>query len=118
MMYLVEIGEIKDMLSARYEIIRDKIWHETQPPEYNQKFQATIDEAWASYLNGIDCIALADTDIRDDFADIINYSAQGRVCIDMEDEDTPYILMPMELAQKVVVLGSLPDTWCPEKSAS
>lgn len=115
MMYLVEIGEIKDMLTAKKESIRNKIWRK---PEWDTSLHRKVEEEWVAYLNGIDCIIITDADIRYEFADIINYSAKGRVCIDLEDLETPYVLMPEELAQKVVVLGSLPDTWCPEKAAS
>ena len=116
MIDLLDIGEIKDLLLARYEGIKNRVWHENESltPFNNQQLQEKVDEAWASYINGIDCVVLSFSEIRDDFQDIINYSSQGRVCIDMDDDNTPYILMPKELAQKIVVLGSLPDHWSPE----
>ena len=72
-----------------------------------------LQSAWYNYLNGLDCTVIDKDDILEDFESIVNSSAQGRVCVyDKNYKD--YILVPMELARKAVVLGGLPDSWFPE----
>jgi len=81
-----------------------------------------LDALWAEYLNGIDCEVVDQDDIVEDFENLFNFSSRTRVCISMSRinnkrpgvffQDT-YVLIPKQLAEKVLVLGWFPDKWSP-----
>jgi hypothetical protein len=102
------VNKLAELFSARHK----DLWTKLAPTG-----RAAFQIAWAEYLNGLDCTVIDKDDILDDFESIVNSSAQGRVCVyDKNYKD--YILVPMELARKAVVLGGLPDSWFPEGSSS
>lgn len=114
-------SRLKEILEARLEEIAGKLWEDLRPADFDHKFSIRLDEAWAEYLNGIDCIILEEDDIRDDFESIFNESSQGRVCVTIDHptqdaDNKQYILMSRELAEKSMVLDGLPESWFPESS--
>lgn len=109
----MNIEKIRKILEDKYERMRSELWDEMKPEDYSSKFARKMDEFWTEYMNSLDCILITDEDIKEDLEGIINNSSRGRVCIRMGEEDLCdedlYILMPQELADKVLVLGGLPD---------
>lgn len=111
---MIDTFKIRVMLEERQAKITSDLWDRLKPKDWAGDFENSLDEAWAAYLNGINCTALTEDEIKEDFEDIVNYSAPGRVCISMDDDETPYILFPVELAEIALALGGLPDSWFPE----
>jgi hypothetical protein len=105
----MNVKKIREMLRQKY---REILAGQSVTPRSRANAE---DDLWL-YLNGLDCTVLDSGEIHDDFEDIVNYSVQGRVCVrlPLRMGEVNYILMPKELAQKVVVLGGLPDHWSPE----
>ena len=120
----MKLDKIRKMFADRYGSLVGSIWSGIGPSE---PFQRKVDEEWAEYLNGLDCTVLGEQEILDDFKNIVNHSAQGRICISLEEETKTfgggslqhgwYILVPKDLAEKALVLGALPDSWFPEKTS-
>jgi len=111
----MKLDNIKKMFSDRHSSLVDSLWTSLAPGDWSNSFQRKVDEAWAEYLNGLDCTVLGEQEILEDLENIVNHSAQGRICISLEEE---YILVPNELAEKALVLGGLPDSWFPEKATT
>lgn len=112
------VDKLTKIFSDRFERIRSDLWDRLKPKkDHDESFARAVTEAWADYVNGLDCIFLDKSDILYDFRDIANRSVQGRVCIHDEEADE-YILVPLGLAKKALILGGLPDQWFPEEAAS
>lgn len=111
------VDKLTEIFSDRFERIRSDLWDRLKPKDYSGSFERKLDESWADYLNGLDCTYLDKSDILNDFQAIANRSVQGRVCI-YDEESDEYILVPIGLAKKALVLGGLPDQWFPEEAAS
>jgi hypothetical protein len=111
------IKKLSTLFEDRYESLRSDLWDRLNPKDHSDLFERAVEEAWAERLNGLDCAVLDHSDILEDFQDIVNKSAQGRVCFYSEDSQG-FILVPLELAKKALVLGGLPDSWFPEEATS
>lgn len=111
------IDKLTKIFLDRFERISDDLWDGLEPKQRRNSFERRLDESWAEFLNGLDCIVLHESDIMDDFLAIANRSVQGRVCIHDEPSDQ-YVLVPLELAGKALILGGLPESWFPEEVAS
>lgn len=112
------VDKLTEIFSDRFEKVRSDLWDRLKPKkDYDESFVRSLTEAWADYVNGLNCIFLDKSDILDDFQTIANRSVQGRVCI-IDEEADEYILVPLELAKKALILGGLPDSWFPEEVAS
>lgn len=109
------VDKLTEIFSDRFESIRSDLWDDDHLPD--RQFERKLEEAWADYLNGLGCTYLDKSDILNDFQAIANRSVQGRVCI-YDEESDEYILVPIGLAKKALVLGGLPDQWFPEEAAS
>lgn len=125
----MNIEKIKKILEDKYERMRIEFWHKMKSKAYLDYVMDDLcstkrmNELWTKYMNSLDCTLITEEDIKEDLEGIINDSSQGRVCIRMGDEhddnmlppwpnskmDRHYILMPQDLADKVLVLGELPD---------
>lgn len=117
--------KLAEIFSEKFHMMATELWREMRHLAFEEKF----DEIWTEYLNGIDCTVITRDDIRDDFEGVI-HSAQGKVCVAVNpkipslsertvyilDRRTPYILVPVELADKALILGGLPERWFPETS--
>lgn len=112
-------NKIKDILSLRYEKIRSDLWDRLKPKDHNGDFDRSLEAVWVEYLNGIDCEVVHPDDILEEFENLFNYSSKTRICVLLDDllfgEETYYILMPKQLAEKALVLDGLPDFWSPEE---
>lgn len=111
-----EIEKLNLLFGDRYESLRSEMWNRLKPKDHSGPFNRKLEEAWADCLNGLDCTVLDPSDILEDFRDIANKSVQGRVCLGPWENDE-YILVPLELAKKALILGGLPDQWFPEEAA-
>lgn len=108
----MNVTKLREIFAQKYLTLQSSLWDEMRPKDWTDRFQRRLDETWTEYLNSLDCTIVSKEEIVEDFEDIINHSAQGRVCVH-DDED--YILVPRELAEKALVLGGLPGEWCPER---
>lgn len=114
----VDVSKISKLLEEKWDNISFDLWERENPKDWSSSFQDRLDEKWTEYLNAIDCIVLTREDIREDLESIINQSSRGRCCIETHFSLSPYILMPIELAKKILVLNHLPDAWFPEDIVS
>lgn len=111
------VERLKKIIDAKHTELVNKLWDEVKPVNWTPSFEAVLDSRWCEYLNGLDCTVVTEDDILEDFESIVNYSAQGRVCVSMDDEGGKlHILVPKGLAEKALVLGGLPESWFPEGS--
>ena len=66
-------------------------------------------DAWADYLNRLDCIYLDADEVKQDFEALVNDGCfDGKFCIVDPFTMRDYILVPREFAEKILVLGGLP----------
>jgi hypothetical protein len=66
-------------------------------------------EAWADYLNRLDCIYLDADEVNEDFEALVNDGCfDGKFCIVDPFTMRDYILVPRQFAEKILVLGGLP----------
>lgn len=107
-------SKISSLLEDKYLSIESDLWDKIRPKDWGPDFQRSMEEAWCGYLNGLDLTILTHEDIRYDFESIVNHSAQGRVCVSIErpsnnENDAAFVLIPKELAERILILGYLPE---------
>ena len=121
----MNVGKIKDLLDERFEKIRSELWDTIKPKDHDRDFDKALDHAWAEYLNGVDCEVVDQDDIVEEFENLFNHSSKTRVCVSLNEINgkrfgafysDSYVLIPTQLAEKVLVLGWFPDKWSPESS--
>lgn len=120
---MTDTSKISNILKEKHDSISRSLWEELDKANDGGNIYATFntrfEDLWVEFLNRIDCIIITHHDIRDDFDGIINYSSRGKVCVPTRfANDCPYVLMHEELAEKILVLGGVPDSWSPESILS
>jgi hypothetical protein len=118
------IQKISKILEDKHDLIAKSLWEELDKANHGGEniyptFNTRFEELWVEFLNRIDCTIITHEDIREDFEGIINYSSRGKVCVPTHfANNCPYVLMHEELAEKILILGGVPDSWFPESILS
>lgn len=116
---MTNTSKISKILEEKHNLMAASLWEEMKPKDWSGAFEDKFDESWTEFLNNIDCTIITHEDIRNDLEGIINYSSRGKVCVPTRfANDCPYVLMHEELAEKILVLGGVPDSWFPESILS
>lgn len=113
---MIHTDRLREILDLKHTEILNQLWERLKPIHWTPGFESRLEEEWTEYLNGLDCTVVEDDELLEDLETIINFSAQGRVCVSMDNEGGKlHILVPRELAEKALVLGGLPESWFPER---
>lgn len=107
------INRLQNIFNLKFEDIKSELFGlETNNPKYknNRIFTLKIEETWLGYLNdrGLDVISL--NEVTCEFANLVNYSSglKESVCVQDPFTQENFILIPLIIAERILVLGGLP----------
>lgn len=105
------VEKLTEIFGIKWNELRKKKWEEQPAPwcrdrdEY--EFQCQFEAYWAEYLNGLNCEIVAND--PEELVHMWNYgSNKETIAIVNPEDETTWIFVPKELAEKVLVLDELP----------